>query len=368
MNINPNIEPMLCTECNFEKFEKNSIGLFRHFVAQEKLDGHRAIMLCHDGKNYFYSRRNSKVTGEKEDNTSKLPFLSNININKLLGSDEDFIFDGELTLKYEKSDSSKVQHILGSTSERALDLWQDGYELIYNIFDVIKWDGQDLTRFPLLERAMFLNTLYVKLDSFPVPLNIRVEPFNIDLSFWALYEDSYFKNPIFKKVSTYNNLYSAVIDNGGEGIVLKDAYSSYEFKRSNYWLKFKECKTADLVIMGFVEPDKYYTGKFDLVELAERGWKYWENGVPVTKTYYNHWVAGIKLGAYKDGELKYVTTVKGFSDDIQNMIKNTDLYNVPIEIVYQNVINQKTKSLRHPRFVRFREDKDPKDCLWENIK
>lgn len=98
-------------------------------------------MLCHNGKNYFYSRRNSKVTGEKEDNTSKLPFLSNININKLLGSDEDFIFDGELTLKYEKSDSSKVQHILGSTSERALDLWQDGYELIYNIFDVI--NGMD---------------------------------------------------------------------------------------------------------------------------------------------------------------------------------------------------------------------------------
>lgn len=86
-------------------------------------------------------------------------------------------------MKYEKSDSSKVQHILGSTSERALDLWQDGYELIYNIFDVIKWDGQDLTRFPLLERAMFLNTLYAKLDSFPIPLNIRVEPFNIDLSF-----------------------------------------------------------------------------------------------------------------------------------------------------------------------------------------
>ena len=53
MNINPNIEPMLCTECNFEKFEKDSIGLFRRFVAQEKLDGHRAIMLCHDGKNYF---------------------------------------------------------------------------------------------------------------------------------------------------------------------------------------------------------------------------------------------------------------------------------------------------------------------------
>lgn len=368
MNVNPNIEPMLCTDCNFEKFEKNSIGLFRRFVAQEKLDGHRAIMLCHSGKNYFYSRRNSKITGEKEDNTAKLPFLSNININKFLGSDEDFIFDGELTLKYEKSDSSKVQHILGSTPERAVELWQDGYELFYNIFDVIKWDGYDVTRFPLLERAMLLNTLYVKLENFPAPLNIRVEPFNVELSFWTLYGDSYFKNPIFKKVSTYNNLYSEVVDNGGEGIVLKDAYSSYEFKRSNYWLKFKEHKTADLVVMGFEEPDKYYTGKFSLVELAERGWKYWENGVPVTKTYYNHWVAGIKLGAFKDGELKYVCTVKGFDDKTQEMIKNTDLYNVPVEITYQNVINQKTKSLRHPRFNCFRFDKDSKDCLWDSIR
>lgn len=75
-----------------------------------------------------------------------------------------------------------------------------------------------------------------------------------------------------------------------------------------------------------------------------------------------------KLGAYKDGELKYVTTVKGINDNTQEMIKNMDLYNVPIEIMYQSVINQKTKSLRHPRFVRFREDKDLKDCLWENIK
>ena len=77
--------------------------------------------------------------------------------------------------------------------------------------------------------------------------------------------------------------------------------------------------------------------------------------------------SGLRLGAYKDGKLKYVATVKGFSDDIQETIKNTDLSNVVVEIEYQGIQNKERKSLRHPRFKQFRFDKESNECLWDNV-
>lgn len=362
MNINPNIEPMSCKAGDLDLLKNNA---YTNYVAQEKFDGHRAIMLVKDGKAHFYSRRDSDITGEKEDNTDKLHFFKNLNFKSILGKGE-YIFDGELVLKFENSDSSKVQHLLGSTPERAFKLWyEDGYELVYKIFDVLKWDDKDTTGLSLEERIDFLNLFDIILDDIPVPINIMVVPFYTDKV-----RDSLFSYKIVKFLPShpsYEELLQEIYSRGGEGIILKDLDSPYEFKRSKHWLKFKKVQTADLVIMGFVKPKKEYTGKFSIDELQLRGWEYWEDGQPVSKTYAKGWVGGIKLGAYKDGKLKYVCTVKGFSDEVQSMIKNMDLSNVVVEVNFQDIINSKTKSLRHPRFSQFRYDKETKDCLWDNI-
>lgn len=359
---NPNIEPMLCSTglSTILTSKDDDYPFFNFWIAQEKLDGHRAIMVSKNNENWFYSRRNSVVTGEKEDNTGKLPYLKLINFNNIIGVD-DCIFDGELTVLGESSNSSKVQHILGSTPERAFELWERGYQLCYNIFDVIKWDGQWQVNLPLIDRLRFIEIVKRKLDELPVYLNIRV----VDSYGHKELIEHY--NSSIKECDDFEQLLESVYERGGEGIVLKYALAKYEFKRSKYWQKFKKINTADLVIMGFVKPKKEYTGKFSKDELKTLGWKYWENDEPVSKTYYNKWVAGIKLGAYKDGELKYVTTVKGFSDEVQKMILNTDLYNVPVEIEYQSIIDKEKKSLRHPRFKAFRFDKRNEDCLWENV-
>lgn len=335
---------------------------YSNYVAQEKFDGHRAVMLIKDGKAHFYSRRNSDITGEKEDNTSKLRFFENIDYGCILGNGE-YIFDGELVLKFANSDSSKVQRLLGSTPERAFKLWyEDGYELIYKVFDVLKWDDKDTTVFSLEKRIDFLNLFDTLLDCIPVPINIMVVPFYANKV-----RDSLSNHKIVKFLPSYEDLLQDIYSRGGEGIILKDLDSPYEFKRSKHWLKFKKVQTADLVIMGFVRPKKEYTGKFSVDELQLRGWEYWEDGEPVSKTYAKGWVGGIKLGAYKDGKLKYVCTVKGFSDEVQQMIKNMDLSNVVVEVNFQNVINPETKSLRHPRFSQFRYDKETSDCLWEAV-
>lgn len=355
---NPNIEPMLCYEGSKELLEKSNFD----YIIQPKLDGHRAIMVVKDGKNYFYSRRNSKETGEKENNTSKLSYLHNLDLKELL-TDNEYIFDGELVIKGEDSDSSKVQHILGSTPERAEKLWREGYELVYNIFDVIKWDGKDVTKLLLIERMRLLIQLSNKLHELPVFFNITVVPIIFPARFQKELSN---KGSIFVD-ENLDTLYQKALSKDFEGIVVKKIDSRYEFKRSKNWLKFKEHKTADLVVIGYVDPDKAYTGKFTKEELRERNWPYWEDGEPVSKTYALGYKAGIRLGAKKSNGFAYVTTVKGFSDEVQERIKKCPSIGKVVEVEYQEVINKDKKSLRHPRFLRFREDKNVKDCLWDEI-
>lgn len=357
MISNPNIEPQTCKNGNIEALS----NLDCNYIAQEKFDGHRAIMYIKDNKAYFYSRRTSDRTGLKEDNTERLPYLHLKHYPKLL---DDTILDGELVATWDKSDSSIVQTILGSTPERAKELWDAGHILAFKAFDVISYRGTDISDLALIHRLGVLRNckefMSMAYDKSPIEFATIyadkncVELFGKDLDF------EFCENG-------YKQLLSDIQERGGEGIILKDLESPYLFKRSSAWLKFKALRTADLVIIGFVKPKKEYNGKFSVEELKERGWEYWENGEPVSKTYAKNWVAGIKLGAYKNGKLTYVTTVKGFSDEVQETIKHNDLSNVVVEVEFQDVINPNTKSLRHPRFKCFRWEKNAEDCLWEDI-
>lgn len=348
---NPNIEPQLCVQGKKEDL----LNINHNFIAQEKFDGHRAIMYVKDGKNNFYSRRTSDVTGNKEDNTERLPYLRDCFIN----GTEDCIFDGELVIVGD-SDSSKVQQILGSTPERAKELWESGVHLIYKIFDVIKWHGEFVDKYPLTYRMTYLSNLKNLIgvsEYFDIPF------FYIDnqaLDFTGLHN-------IVLTCDSYDLLLDKCYELGREGIVIKDLNSTYDFKRNVKWKKFKKVNTADLVIMGYIAPEKAYTGKFSVKELRERGWEYWEDGEPVSKTYAKGWVAGIVCGAYIDKDLKKVCVVKGFSDEIQELIKHKQLGTTVVEVAYQGIINPNTKSLRHPRVNCFRYDKKEEDCLWENI-
>ncbi len=362
--MNPNIEPKTCN-LGTEKELLNFDGLF---VAQEKFDGHRCIMYCKGGKNYFYSRRTSDVTYEKEDNTERLPYLHNFALPF-----EDSIFDGELIANWTDTDSTQVQHLLGSTPERAKEMWEQGYTLTFKIFDVIRFKGEDVTQKPLIERLNLLTKLEEHLNAVQGLGNfIQVVLTSVDDFTQKTLREvpdkgarQFMDN--CAKVADYKKLLQTSLENGGEGIILKRLDSPYDFKRNKAWVKYKSVKTADLVIMGFVSPKKSYTGKFNKEELKNLGWKYWENGEPVSKTYSKGWVAGIKLGAYKNDKLSYVCTVKGISDKTQEELLNNDYCNVVVEVKYQNIQNEKTKSLRHPRFNCFRFDKNAEQCLWENI-
>ena len=142
---------------------------------------------------------------------------------------------------------------------------------------------------------------------------------------------------------------------------------------------------------GFKPPTREYTGK----TLKEKGyWNFWEKVEydgrlttlmsgelsakeaeeqgyePVTKPYCLGWIGAITCGLYKDGELVDIVEVKGITDADQHYIKNNKekLIGTCIEITAQEVIDKNKKSLRHPRFNRWRTtDKDPLTCTWDSF-
>lgn len=354
---------MLCAEGSMDVLESPN------FLAQEKFDGHRAIMYVDpQGFVHFYSRRTSKVTGEKEDNTDRLKKMCAFPFSDF----KDSIFDGELVMQGGNTNSSKVQQLLGSTPERAEELWDEGVRTQYKIFDVLRFKGEDVTNFPLIERISYLAELkdyFFRLSSYPLACCYDIPRFYYKGLNITPYKN-YFTSDFLVQVDSFERELEIIMSFGGEGLILKNVQSTYkEGKRSKDWLKFKAKKTADLVVMGFEPPIKKYTGKFSVEELRVRGWQYWEGNEPITKTYAKGWVAGLKLGAYKNGELTYVTTAKGFSDADQEFIKThtSEMFDIVVEVEYQEVINPETKSLRHPRVKEFRFNKDTKECLWENI-
>ena len=126
---------------------------------------------------------------------------------------------------------------------------------------------------------------------------------------------------------------------GGEGIIVKNIDSGYQMgKRSRGWIKVKAVQTADGVITGFTRGE----GK------------------------YSDTIGAIVIGQYRDNIfVPRITKISGMTDDMRYTIGSDPaaFKGKVVEFAYQNKTDE---SYRHPRFKRFREDKNPRDCTWEN--
>ena len=128
---------------------------------------------------------------------------------------------------------------------------------------------------------------------------------------------------------------------GYEGVMLRDPIKPYDWKRSNALLKFKLFKEADFTIVGFYEGKDKYEGTL--------------GGLIVS-------------GEYTDEEKNITYTIKsevgsGFSDALRDEIwENRNEYLEKIaEIKFQNVTDEPDKngafSLRFPVFLKTKEDR-----------
>ena len=97
------------------------------------------------------------------------------------------------------------------------------------VFDLLYWDGYDLRGTPLLDRKRALNEIVTPGDRIQVSEHFAVDG---------------------------NEILDAAKQMGLEGVIAKDAKSTYEPKRSRCWLKLKVTGQQEFVICGYTHGER----------------------------------------------------------------------------------------------------------------
>lgn len=194
------IKPMLATLVN-EPFHDPD------WVYEVKWDGYRTIAYLDNGKVELKSRNNKLFT---EKYYSITEAFQDWNMRAVI--------DGEITVLNNK----------GVSSFSSLQNWRseaDG-ELVFYGFDLLWYEGKDLTRLPLRDRHIILEEIFIHNDD-----RLRIS---------SLFE----ANGI--------DFFNAAKEIGLEGIMAKKADSTYfPDIRTKDWLKIKAGKRQEVVIGGF---------------------------------------------------------------------------------------------------------------------
>ena len=178
----------------------------KDWLHEVKLDGYRIIA---------FKKNNTTrlLTRNKNDWTGKFPLMVKA-INQL--PIKNLVLDGEIVVLDRKNrpDFQLLQNAINES---------DVNDCCYYIFDILYQDKFNLMQLPLIERKKILKNLAVLFDGIQLRYNDHI----------AGSGKSVFKN---------------ACKLGMEGIISKQAESSYEQKRTRSWLKIKCLKDQEFVI------------------------------------------------------------------------------------------------------------------------
>ena len=246
------------------------------------------------------------------------------------------ILDGEVVAFDEKGVPSfqRLQPRMHLRDESAVSRLRRSVPIVYEVFDILYLDGEDLTRQPLRERRRRLEDALEPLGAIRLsegfPGNGRA-------------------------------LFKAVQEQGLEGIVAKRLDAPYVSGRSAAWVKVKAFKTMDCVIGGWTEGQGGRHGT----------------------------LGALIIGIYRDGKLVPVGHVgSGFDDrtlrDLLVTLKEHQAPTSPFaveprvnqpatwcfpdlvcEVRYAEITRDGT--LRQPTYLGLRSDLDPKESTGQEV-
>ena len=285
----------------------------KEWAYEIKYDGYRAIIQVNKGKVNLVSRNGISF------NKKYAPL-----IKAFEAITSDVVLDGEIVVEDEKGIShfQWLQYFAENPHRGKLKCY---------VFDILYFNGFDLTSLELVQRKKILEALLPQSDE-------------------IIYSGH--------SIGNGSKAIKQVQKNGGEGLIAKKLTSKYYVnKRSKDWLKIKVSKEQEMVIGGFTDPQGSRTAFGSLL-----------------------------LGYYKDGKLVYSGKVgTGFNEeslkDMHEKLlkleqktspfsvkpKERGIHFVKPELVAQIKYSEwtETNSLRHPVFIALRNDKDPKEIVRE---
>lgn len=426
------IEPMTAKE-PLNNNELETMLTSEDYLAEEKLDGTRGTLHLNP-KNRLFSRNISKQTNWYSENSDSVPHLRDFKVPKELHKT---VLDGEMRI--DGKEFKEVSSTLNCLWDEAiLRQTQLGF-ITFHAFDIIYYKGVYVAKMPLIKRKELLRKVVEELDyeyikeefyTFNTKEVLLKDKQTRTIHYSDEWDEKY-PNLVkqareqidpehlehadclgadldFNIVVDKKGWYEYIVMNGGEGMMLKHKDGTYRHTRGREYTKHKKFLTREVVILGFEEPTRDYTGKE--VNNPDAKWNYWydaedehmictreltmqeaqEDGLlPCTKHYAMDWIGTLRGGVIitqeelallkkKNPKDKFVTQsicgtlylevveCSGFDEDTRKFLteNQADLIGTVVEIKANEIL--KTGRLRHPRFLRLRVDKESERCIWKD--
>ena len=327
------IKPMLATLVD-EAFNS------KDWVFEVKWDGVRSILFFNKLQRTIelQSRNGKFITHRYPEIVTALQITSSSQSD--IKCEKSAILDGEIVVLDKKTGIPSFQNHqkrMNVDSTRDIEILSRQLPVTYYLFDILYLDGKNLQTLPFLERRRILSEV------------VKV-------------------NTIFKISDFIEEMGKELFDTtkrlGLEGLIAKHKSGKYvQGIRSKEWLKIKNIKTQDCVIIGYTRGEgnrKNYFGSL-LLAVNDSGGKL---------RFVGHTGSGFDF-----------LSLRQIYDKLQKMrINNCPIEYVPYtnrdpfwvqpelvaEIKFSNWTHEMI--MRSPIFLRLREDKSPKECILEREK
>ncbi|RKP54931.1 ATP-dependent DNA ligase [Cohnella endophytica] len=186
------------------------------YIFEPKIDGHRLILSMENGIVRLFTRHNNDVTRQ-------YPELYNVPIE----DGTDVVLDGEVACINPATGTIDFEMVMERfITKKPLAITEASVRqpVVFFVFDILRYRGEDLRGRPLMERKSLLTEVLTENRHFSKVINIE---------------------------GAGNSMFTAIKEKQLEGIVAKRKNSKYVSRRDSNWIKIINYNYAEVQIAGY---------------------------------------------------------------------------------------------------------------------